>query len=359
MHCLPIRIKFIPLAVAALMGGLSATSFAAPLVTGTLATGQITLDANYSLPQSGPVTSGLAPQGTISQSTNGADLYLYKSDISNNNVFFHTYGFTGTPTYFGARASGEGSFSATTYSRYSRTFTNNSLLDQLYNFAFNVSDGQLAITGSGAGIADLMLRVNVTKSSGTTTVAQDHTTLSQSATALAPSCTPDDVGSGLGALSGYMTCSAGNSVFGANGPYNVSLGTIAAGETFTLDYDIIATVSGDLSAANGYGGYGQDMNFNGCGLPGQLLATNQTNQTAVVQEGGCNAPISFPGMAIARSGDPFNGPQFATGGPSDTTTANFQVSAANAIPEPGSIALMGLALAGLAATRRKKKPDSA
>ena len=64
-------------------------------------------------------------------------------------------------------------------------------------------------------------------------------------------------------------------------------------------------------------------------------------------------------MAVARSGDPFSGPDFGTGGASDTPFSTFRVSAANSVPEPGSLALLTLALTGLAATRRKKSqtPD--
>ena len=363
MHISPIPLKLVPVAVAALLGGLSATAFAAPVGYGNLNDGLITLEALYRLPQNALITENGMDTNTgasIYSTANGADMYRYTTDSAGNNVFFHTYGFTADPTYFGARASGEGSFYASTDSRYSRTFTNNTLLDQLYNFAFNVADGEAAITGAGAGFASLMLQVNITTSSGTTTVARDSTTLTQ-AIGGGRTCAENDVG----ALAGYLGCDASNNFVngGMGGLYNVNLGSIAAGQSFTLDYDIIATVSGDLADQDGGGGYGGSMWFNGCGQNpevGVFAAAEDGDGYGGDGNGEfvCEAPSYFPGMAIARSGDPFNGPNFGTGGPSDFQTAGFSVTGANAVPEPGSLALLGAAVAALAAVRRKKQSSA-
>ena len=346
MDLLTTRRKLVPLAAAAVLAGAASAAMAVPMTFGNLTTGQITLSAEYQLPNGSATVDGLTtPGGQIYNTGNGADFYLYQTDNSGNNVFFHTYGDLNAPTYFGARASGEGSFYASTYARYSRTFTNNTLLDQIYNFAFNVSDGQLDITGVGQGFASLMLRITRTDSNGTTVLARDYTALSQSATNVRTCDDTQDVGT----LGNYSSCA--NLGYFSGGGYNVNLGNLAAGESFTLDYDIIATVSGDLSMQNGYG-YGGEMAFFGCG--GGEIAT-----LAVIegggQEQGCAAPFFFPGMAIARSGDPFNGPLSFTTGLSDFQSADITVS----VPEPGSLALMGVALAGLAAHRRRRNQADA
>ena len=341
-HSKTLRLSPLALAVAAALGATSLPVLATPQ-----SFGNITLDASYALGtnSSAAAVDGLTdPAGQIFSSASGADFFLSKSDALNNNIFFHTYGFEANPTYFGARASGEGSFFGKTRSSYSATVSNSSGVAQSVAFTFNVAGGNLGITGTGEGLAELLLAV---KRDGVV-MALDHTTIMQDI-ANVVTCTNEN----LGSLGANAECASGtdSSVNAAGGLFTVGLGLLDAGASFTLDYDIIATVSGNLSngtrlECNYGGGYGD-----GAAAFAEIV---------VPPPNGC-VEVPVPGGAIARSGDPFDSPIFDVNGNLISTpppTFDPQILLAPAqIPEPGTLLLAGAGLMGLARSTRRRRRD--
>jgi hypothetical protein len=273
----------------------------------------------------------LIPQGgAYPYPADGFDYYASASLGNGGSYFFHTYGFAGNPSFFGARASGEQDFDLSTSATYLGTVTNNGTAAGMATFSFNVDSGDIGVYGQGVGQAGLLLQVLVNGNA----VARSQTTVAATSTGV--SCTEND----LGSLSGYMACGSAtdNSVFAAGGLFEVNLGMINPGETFNIQYDIISTASGQFTsgAVNcnytdpGYGGYE--------GVEAQRL-TNENNFFCPTFN------------AISRSGDPFNEPLEVV----EPTSADFRTSISQ-VPEPSSLALLGAAgIAGLLARRRSRQ----
>lgn len=321
------RARLLSLLVAAACGGFAATAVAAPTIT---------LTAAYALNGGAPVDGLTDPDATIyTTASGGSDFYLTKN-VGASGVFFHTYGSAGSTTFFGARASGNGAdFYATTTALYSGSYTNTSGSAVWLDFSFSVDSGEVGLDGNGTGSANTKLEIRrsgVVVSKGDTLITQ---------TSSGTTCVESD----LGALGNWANCASltDNHVYGAGGLYTVNLGLVNAGETITIDYDIIATVSGQgalSTCGGGYGGYGNGYpdGYGGYG------------------DGGSGEPLPtydcFNYNGISRSGDPF-------GGGSPDSVAAFALNAtAVDLPEPGSLALLGAAGGGWWLSRRRK-PGSA
>lgn len=310
------RARLLSLLVAAACSGLPLTAFADPTIS---------LTAQYAL--NGAAPADAIPEGSLNTTPNGADFYMNKA-AGGSSVFFHTYGFTGGSTYFGARASGEGlDFYARTSSLYSGTYTNTTGSAVMLNFSFNVDAGEVALWGEGVGQANTRLQVR--RNGGV--VSQGDTLVTQTASGV--TCSENDIG----ALGAWGNCSSANAnaVYGVAGAYSVDMGLVGIGETITIDYDIVSTVSGQyrsgaISSGNCYGGYG---------------GYGQVAVAEAVAPGGGQC-VNYNG--IARSGDPFN-----NGGVFNT--ADFSLTATAApLPEPGSLGLLAAAGGGWWLSRRRR-----
>lgn len=312
--------------------------------------GNYTIDAEYIIGAStGVPQDGMShPSAWIHPDSNGADYYLNTgdwSDVSYDGVFFHTYGGGSSQdnASFGARASGQGSFFARTSVSYNATYTNTSSEAQNFTFTFGVSEGELVINGSGAAFAELLLRVRIDGqdvTSSRTTLVQDSSNLR--------TCSNTSVG----LLSSYMDCNMeyGDSFLAPGRNYTLDLGAIAAGESFTLDYEIMSIAYGDLATdytTSLY--YVCDEWANGSGPEYRPAARNaETPDTCLAGHYEAYVNEVMSGGSGVRSGDPIN-PYWTPTGISGT------FGPLGTVPEPSTLALLGLAFAGIGIAGRRKQ----
>ena len=313
---LPTPLRALALACALLVAPLAAQAL--PVVT---------LTAFESLGSaSGPGTN------VMDGNANGGNYFLSSSNAS-GSTFFHTYATTSSGlTYFGARVSGTGTFFGKTSASYADTITNTTGVAQNLVLSYHVDSGNIGLSGAGDGYADLLLRLKFNSD----VVARDHGRITYTAGSATCNVTDQDVG----VLGGYLSCDGSpNSASGTGGTYSASR-LLGVGESLTVTYDIVAETAGTLTGATTeYCSYGQNRQ--------RVLGKNAVVIDSAIGGGGFPGPGCANFNGISRSGDPANFTPFA---PSD-----LRVILQAAVPEPGALALVGLALAGLAWTRRRPR----
>ena len=230
-----------------------------------------------------------------------------------------------------ASASGEGVFNS--FGQFHRTvnLSNNNGYDTDYSLNFFIYYGHMSaesngVSGTGWGSYDLSIKLNGTE------------TLYSSMARIHSDGTLQTSGAQLDGAT-----QSGNSYYWNGTHVTLNLGTLADGESLSIDFDLVSTAFGDFGfntdtsgCGDGYGGYGGEM----------------TTTFTVVNDGygGCTGS-TYSGWVNASLGDPGD---FAENGQQNPPVSITSMRS-NSVPLPGTLALLGLGFAALGFSRKTLK----
>ena len=263
------------------------------------------------------------------------------------NSFANSYG------AYAVRSNASGIASGAAHAQLTYTLLNSSAVAQSYSMSFHVYGGSIStglntfngntatLTSGESLSAQYAASVkvnNVQKFSSTASILR-------TATSIVSSKTGTNLNSGDDGSDGFYSWGGGY--------FNIDLGVLGVGESMSilaeLDDSTLANV-GTYDFGTGSGGYGGYGGSCGDNQPTSTLGDEQSNATV-------GNLICFKGEAKAFYGDPTEffstGPTTGVGGP-QTTFGSTPLG--NDVPEPASLPLAVLALAGAAAATRRRKP---
>ncbi len=255
--------------------------------------------------------------GTVSTDTDSS-LYEYSYEYSGDWDWASSAAAVNQDGWMYATAGGDNTFKAASHVQQSLVIENDSGVDQSYSFDFTILQGSLSAYGENYDSNEFAAAGYYVS------ITLDGVSLFSSAALLQLNGSGASLQQYGTELAGYT---AGSDYFGW-GPYSdtLDLGVFAAGESFTLSYDILAVAAGVYAPENDY----NDEWCYGGEIEGEF------------SDGYCGG-WSY---SYAQFGDP-NG---VSGSPIAGNVHGAPVS----VPEPGIWLLMGTGLLGFAVARRRR-----
>ena len=269
------------------------------------------------------------------------------SSISNAAGNGSANSFANTGGAYAVRSTSQGIATGSAHAQLAYTLTNSTGVAQSYSMSFHVYGGSInaGLNNFGGGPAPVLIAGEFLSAQYAASVKVNGVSMFSSTAGILKTNTGTtftktgtDLNSGDDGTDGFYSWGGGY--------FDIALGTLGAGESLTVLAELDDSSQANVGTYNFGGGGGYGCGGYGDGNP-TAAAGGDSNAVA--------APVCFKGQANAFYGDPAEFFGSANSGNGIQQTSFSNAPAGNDVPEPASLPLAALALAGaVAATRRRK-----